>query len=909
MDSPCKPQQASASGGRARGQLRGRIGTGICLAGLACCLGVAAASAQGGSAEDGTELRRQSAQLYAQGSYAEAARSAEAAVAADEKRWGTNHPNTAASLHRLAEALGALGDYAKAVPAAQRALAVRERALGAQHVDTTQSLNDLGVLYLRMGDTVQAQRSTEQALRIREKILAPDDAAIAESLNNLAEVYRRQRKYDAAQQLLKRALVIKKKTYGAEHALVATAHNNLAALYLEMGRTAKNDADREQYFRQASEHAVRAKAMMAGSDARRERPETATVLINRAWSLWTGAAVTTDQVRDLFQEALAIREKTLGSDHPDTAQALILLAAAHQRTGNFKEALALFQRALPAEDRTLANTMIIGDEEQKLAFVQQSQGHYFAALSLIQHHFRQDATAVRFALEAVLRRKGIVLDVESRVQEGIAKHLTGAALASWRRLTESRNELAQLLLGGPGGRSPDDYLQAIEQLQEAINREEGFVGARSTLVAQELAQRRVTAKAVAGHLPQDSAMIEFVRIQDWDEQRLAWSATGRYLAFVLTPDEHVTLVDLGEANTIDTEVAATLSTINDPRAFDAPVAYAQKSNAALSDLYQLVLQPLAAAIGSRHRLIISPDGELNKLPFQALRTPTGLYLVEERTVSQVTSGRDLLRGRSGIAPKTRLLLIANPAFDEKEVLPNTGSQRAARPGGLRRTFGALPGTAAEAQAIRSLVSGATKVLLGKAATEAAVRQVKSPQILHFATHGFFFPQLEQTVPDPLGRSGRGVFRGDADPLRRSGMALVGANYAYIDSCDEGIMCASEVEDLDLYGTDLVVLSACETALGEVKIGEGVYGLRRAFVLAGARDLVMSLWPVDDEVTRDLMQRFYRAYQRGESAVAALRQAQIETIASLRATSKAGKDGQPIAMVNLWAPFIVQQTGE
>jgi len=881
-------------------------------------------------------LRARADDLFEKGQYEDAARAAELAVDEDEKQLGPDHAETAAALHRLAEAYAAMAQYGKAVPIAARALGIRERTLGPENPATAESLNDLGVLYLKSGDIRAARELIERALRVRQQLAdragpADQDAAVkavAESLTNLAvadqreaaadrrkaEEYRgekkseaaqqeleaAQRKLEAALQHLEAALQKKEAVYPPGHPLIGTAHNNLAAVYLEMAQSTSNEAERQQYSQAASEHAVKAKFRSAHA-------ETATALINRAWSLWEAGPLTTGQVRDLFEQAVAVREKTLGPQHPDTAQALVLLAAFHESTGDFHSALTLFQRALPAEDAVLAHTIAVGDETQKLAFVEQAQGHYLAALSLIQQQFPADPDAVRFGLESVLRRKGIVLDVESRTQEGIAKHLDGATLNAWRRLTQERNELTTLLLRGPNGKSADEYKGAIQTLQQSIQRAESALAARSALIADEVAQRRATVPLVTQHLPQDSALVEFVRIRDWDRQRLTWSATSRYLAFVLTADGQVTLVDLGDASVIDAKIASTLSAINDSHAFDDPHAYGAKTDGVLRELHQLLMQPLAAAIGARPRLIVSPDGEINKVPFEALRTPANRYLVEERTLSHVTSGRDLLRTKTGIAPTMTLLLVANPAFDDKSAAAEGGRRRETRPGGLRRNFGALPGTAQEAEAIQPLVTGTKRVLLGPAATEAAVRETKSPQVLHLATHGFFIPDQNETPVDPLGRPGRGLVRGEAtDPLRRSGIALAGANNAYIDTCDEGILCAKEVEDMDLYGTDLVVLSACETALGEIKIGEGVYGLRRAFVLAGARNLVMSLWPVDDEVTRDLMERFYRDYRAGDSPVDALRKAQIETIISLRTSSKESKG---VAMANLWAPFIVQQTGE
>jgi CHAT domain-containing protein len=213
------------------------------------------------------------------------------------------------------------------------------------------------------------------------------------------------------------------------------------------------------------------------------------------------------------------------------------------------------------------------------------------------------------------------------------------------------------------------------------------------------------------------------------------------------------------------------------------------------------------------------------------------------------------------------------------------------------------------------------VLEGQAATESAVRAIKSPKVLHLATHGFFLEDQELPVPAPLsevtviadaGERGPGGVeklptlltdsRSVISSMVRSGLALAGANDAgAVSQGDDGLLTALEVSGLNLYGTDLVVLSACQTAVGEVRTGEGVFGLRRAFVLAGAKNLVMSLWPVNDELTATQMEQFYQAVGRGVSPAEALREAQLETIRSLR-------EQQEVAPVSLWAPFIVQRTG-
>jgi CHAT domain-containing protein len=193
-------------------------------------------------------------------------------------------------------------------------------------------------------------------------------------------------------------------------------------------------------------------------------------------------------------------------------------------------------------------------------------------------------------------------------------------------------------------------------------------------------------------------------------------------------------------------------------------------------------------------------------------------------------------------------------------------------------FARLPGTLVEGYAIQRLIPEA-KLLRQGEATEAALKAVRGPEILHLATHGFFI----EDQAFPLGETGRDLMVTGApalggrlleNPLLRSGLVLAGAN-RLTSGGEDGIVTALEASGLDLSGTDLVVLSACETGFGAVRTGEGVYGLRRAFVMAGARTLIMSLWKVDDTATAELMSTFHRRLTEGQGKAEALRQAQLE----------------------------------
>jgi CHAT domain-containing protein len=181
--------------------------------------------------------------------------------------------------------------------------------------------------------------------------------------------------------------------------------------------------------------------------------------------------------------------------------------------------------------------------------------------------------------------------------------------------------------------------------------------------------------------------------------------------------------------------------------------------------------------------------------------------------------------------------------------------------------------------------------MGIEAEEKAVKHVKNVRILHLATHGFFL--------EPAKGQDHFQEKNIENPLLRSGIALAGANQAYrIENEEDGILTAYEVTGMDLSNTELVVLSACETGIGSVRSGEGVFGLRRAFSLAGAKNMLLSLWPVSDDITADQMIRFYQAYKNGTPPLTALREAQLDTIKNLRINRK----NAPPA---LWAPFILQ----
>jgi CHAT domain-containing protein len=319
--------------------------------------------------------------------------------------------------------------------------------------------------------------------------------------------------------------------------------------------------------------------------------------------------------------------------------------------------------------------------------------------------------------------------------------------------------------------------------------------------------------------------------------------------------------DLGPASEIDTAVDEMRKALRDPRRADV----AERARA----VDERVMRPMRASLGGVVRLIISPDGDLNLVPFEALVNESGRYLIERYAMSYVTSGRDLLRMQMPRAAGSQPVIFADPLFGEpgaagiqtlrREAPASLSARRSVTTGEKLSSvyFTPLAATMEEANAIKALFPDA-RLFTGSHAQKATLQQVEAPRMLHIASHGFFLPDAHVN---------------GENPLLRAGLALAGANLPH-ETNESGILTALEASSLNLWGTQLVTLSACDTGVGEIRNGEGVYGLRRSFVLAGAESMVMSLWPVSDSVARETMVTYYTGLRAGLGRGDALRQAKL-----------------------------------
>jgi len=783
-----------------------------------------------------------------------------------ERVLGPDHAVVADTMQRLASSLINTGDYAAAETYRLRALKIQERVLGSENPDFANELNQLGNLYRQKGDYKKAVDTYTRALRIYEKAQALDGLVVASMLGDLGSIYYLQGDFENAAMYAERSRAAWEKLMGPDHF-------HLEPSFSFLGRVAYDAGDY-----------VRAEAMFQRALELREGGlgPYDLGLPGRLGDLAMLFSTIGDYAKAeaLYQRALSIYQKA-STTNPKIKDTLFGLGRLYAAQGRKAEAIKFQTQASESEERYVGLNLALGSEREKIAFLRNVSSRSSRSISFHISLAPNDPAARNLAVTTVLRRKG-------RVQDALADNL--AALrrrfaAGDRMLIDELNvttsRLAKLYLNGPQRLTVAEHQKQIKAVEDQRIKLEADIAARS-LGAYESPQP-VTLAAVRAVLPSDAALVEFVVYEPFDpkapDNQKAYGQP-RYAAYVVRREGEVQWLEIGPATEIDRLIDALRQALRDPSRSDV-----RKLARAFDEK---VMRPVRALCGNATQLLIAPDGELNLIPFEALIDEAGHYLIRHYSITYLTSGRELLR--LGVARQNNgmPLVLANPAFGEPAA-PQVGLTNGRQTTGVRRRrsvttgrdlvdvyFAPLLGTELEARTIQSLFHDAT-VLTGSRATESALKAAVAPKLLHIATHGFFLQDGQTSEAAHTQLPSRAIKSDRSEnPLLRSGLALAGANLRSTGN-DDGILTALEASGLNLWTTKLVTLSACDTGLGEVKSGEGVYGLRRAFVLAGAESLVMSLWPVSDYITREIMTRYYKNLKIGMGRGAALRRVQLEML--------------------------------
>jgi hypothetical protein len=520
---------------------------------------------------------------------------------------------------------------------------------------------------------------------------------------------------------------------------------------------------------------------------------------------------------------LAIWEQALRPDHPTTAIALNNLALLYDAQGAYAKAEPLLRRGIESQSTFLQGQLPFLPIRQRQAQIQALDAAWEVAFSGAE----RSATAAELALFSRLNRYGLLLEIERRQALLSRTHGPHQQLAT--EITALTNRLADVNL-------PQPQRQALQERRAEKERQ-------LYRLLPELKPRLVEPTELASHLPAGAVLVEFQRYRPFDGRQAPekrWGA-ARYVALVLSPasgEKAITqAVDLGPAAPIDQAIAKALQESQAPGGLPDPLW--RQVNA------KVFPAALRALLHNHPSWILAPDGEISRIPFFAIPSPLEQQqrLVEQVELRLVSSGRALLPRQASATAMATPIVVADPAF----------GPLAADGDGWRR----LPFAGEEGRAISKQTGGV--LYERERATTAVLSDAKQPKLLHIASHGYYAAASEATRK-PRARpmdTNRSAFAGlpanREDAMLNSAIVLAGANRhrrpdpfaatsnGELDTgtTDDGHLTAKETAQLQLDGTELVVLSACDTASGEQRSGEGLYGLQRAISVAGARSTLLS----------------------------------------------------------------------
>jgi len=794
-------------------------------------------------------------QLLKEGGEYEAARRAlEEAVGLAREFLENDDPSLALALNNLGLLLHAQGDYAGARPLLTESLEVLRQGAG-RPKNIANNLNNLAILVRSQGDYQAALPLFEEALEITREALGPTHHQYGDQLANVAAVHLTLHNPEAAIPLLVESLAITREALGPRHANIAHALSNLATAHLALG--ARDEAQR-----------LHLEALDIRRDALGPNHPAVAASLYSLGNL-SERAQSYEEARALHEESLEIRREALGARHVLVASSQQQLASVLKKLGDVDGSRAMRNEALEIFEERLALLDALSEREA-IRFVTSERDK----LDNWLHDFDRpdDATA---GWGHVLRFKG-ALAAKARAARALAAVEPDVAEVAGA-LDEVRRDLASLAFAEAKSNAREARDERMVELANEQERLERDLLSRSAKHRRSSAVEQASPASLCEVLPPDSALIDIFR----------YSADGepRYLAYVLRDtDCKVHRVDLGNAEAVDSAAVAWVGSLK------VPQTDSKRARRRGLEVSEQLLGPLDAVAGDSGHWLVVPDGRLAGIPFGALPTVGG-YLVEDHLITYLDRANDVLP-RDPVSGRGAVVVGGVDYDAANQTEGDTRTFLAPCNGG---DFVALPGTASETERLGALWKRWRRrdplvALVGGHATEGAVAAaLENRALAHIATHGFFATgDCKSALDDGVGY----------DPMLLTGLALAGANRPPgVSVPEDGILTASEVMTRDLSNTQLVVLSACETGRGEMQSGQGVLGLRRAFAVAGAHALIMSLWAVPDDATAKLMHDLYRRHlgRKSVPAAEALRMAQLQILAEQR---RAGDD-QPHA----WAAFI------
>ncbi|MGD8627541.1 MAG: CHAT domain-containing protein, partial [bacterium] len=804
--------------------------------------------------------------------------------------FGDDHPKTAWAYFRLGGLENSLDDLAAAEGSYLESLRIMEEHYGTDHVALVYPLGGLGSIVYAHGRYHEAELYSRRTLELREAAYGPESAEAASGKIGLANCMILQWKLDEAVAILKEVLPVYTAEYGEDSPRVALVLLNLGHALLR----ADPDEPVEEVNAELEEAAVCVEhARGIYEDSYGPEHYMVSACLGTLGDIYTYLE-RYNEAEDVIKRAMAIRRSVYGEDAPEAIQMLETLCSLKRYEGKYEEAIDIAADAVERRHSSFSRNAPVLSEKVALEYAGYVRWSSYNYLSCCLDAGADNPDRAYTTADVVAKTKGKVSDHTVMRQRALSGEVDAETARMLEDLNRAKTELSALFVGGL---SSDEDRALADSLKSEIYGLENLISRKSTEFRHDLELRDLGIDDIMRSLPENSVLVEYIKFsyvtKDW------YFKDPRYMAVVVKPGGCRTF-DLGEASVIDAAVAAyrehmlgiassgKLPTIVERLEYDRLAG----------QLYDLIWRPLHDAIDGSGLALVAPDGAINMVSISGLIDRDGRFLIEDYAIHYLSAGRDLVRLAYDSPPGSGLLALGDPDYDAVDAVSPRQGEDLDVPGddmvaAMRDLRGSclslsdlhasrLPGTGREAEIAADTwkdVTGEPAVLLlGADAGEGAFKEdAPGRRFIHLATHGYFLG--EGCEPDSA--APEGTEASELNPLLMSGLLLAGANSygsgeAALDG-EDGVLTAYEVSAMDLRGTDAVVLSACETGLGRVREGEGVYGLRRAFQMAGARTVISALWPVSDEATTELMGHLYKHSDSGLAE--AFREMQLGSINS------------------------------
>ena len=830
---------------------------------------------------------------------------------------GPDHPNTLTTMNNLAGIYRRQSRLTDAEVLYKEVLEKYQKVFGKEHLGTVSVMNNLGLVYENKGLYDEAELLLRAGLQISKKVLGPNHLSTLANMNNLALLHESQGNFEQAEPHYLNAIESASWQFGADHPDTMAFANNLAYLYMM-----------KEEFSKAQSMFEKVLASWGNSLGEKHR-KTLKSMNNLARSMYKQGKL--EESQPLFENALHLRRSILGEEHMDTLRSMHDLGVLYGDLKRYKEAEDMLRETLKRAEKALGdqhpytfetinslgrlllaqkklvegfNILKIGFDRRtsflgrmlwatgdnaREGYVRLHRPELNAYLNLLTKV--DPLKAGREALNVGLQRKGMLLKITSEIQQIVQLGKNPKLTALSDKLTQTRKKLAALTLSGPTVETKDSHMTVIHELEKTIDTLQMELGQASRRFRQSVAN--VTVDQLVDTLVEEAALVDFLTFRDDEDKR-------RLLAGVLIKED-------------GKEVFSIISYSDDLEhiqekivGFREAIQSEDMDEEELDEIgmamYEQIWTPIARIIGERTVVYVVPDDMLNILPFNAMKNPDGEYMLRNMDLHIISTSRDLLPNEIEVA-KGDFLIMAGPDYTSTEVVDkkimtkvtDVHAKRSASglkdgmrafAGGMRGLkFDPLPGAEKEGKTISVTAKTETDnniIHTENDAQEKILQDINvAPIMLHIATHGFFL-KADENLKKRLLSLQRGADLhmpppGD-NPMLRAGLAFAGINSSApflgeIPTENDGVLTALEVLGLNLTGTRMAVLSACETGLGEIHEGEGVYGLRRAFQEAGVRTVISSLWEVSDAGTMALMTGLYSRVAEGMTVYEALRGSQ------------------------------------